>query len=660
MPSKDARSASFEEAERRRHQLLAVATEVGVVANALGLADAATGIDTVARRVGSDSFVVMVLGDFKRGKSTFVNALLGAQVLPSFPWPCTAVLTEVRWGAEPGAVLFPRAGETGTPEIGEPTPVAELESRIVIDVDSPEQHSTYERAEIQWPLDLCRNNVVIVDSPGLNEDPIRERLTLDYLTRTDAVIFVQDAQANMSMSEAHFVTTYLGSHDPFFVFNKINLIPEQQRDKVQRAAMVRLHRIRPDRAGDDDQRVFWVDALAGIEARLAADTQKWESSAMALIERALENYLVTERHKIKIMVPARELRIQRKNLAESIRAQHRMLGESLEDLAERYETAQGPLRLAETAANRIAGYLRNRMTELHQLVERRVCAQLEKLAEKVPGWAAESIPEAKLRMLPTQVKEQAEAVAKEIAQITARQVEQAFAEWFEEEFAGELMGRITDISRELDHEVEAFEEGVQAIRLDMTGISSEAAAGGSTDDETALSRLLAGVGGFVLAGPAAGLAGLRLGPRDMLKTVLPAMAIALAWAFTPLGWPILAGALIAQGLFQTRSLLDRAQDKIKKQVGIEMAKQLRFRAFETGRQAADDLDKQLLEFQQAVEQGLATQLANVRQEVEAVLAAKRDGESTVTRRRAELDVLSKRLDEAVSSLNEIVDDIAVL
>ncbi len=660
MPIKDTRSASFEEAERRRHQLLDVAIEVGAVAKALGLTDAAAGVETVARRVGSDSFVVMVLGDFKRGKSTFVNALLGAHVLPSFPWPCTAVLTEVRWGAEPEAVLFPRLAENDGPQAGEPTPVTELESRIVIDVDSPEEHSRYERAEIQWPLDLCRNNVVIVDSPGLNEDPIRERLTLDYLTWTDAVIFVQDAQANMSMSEAHFVTTYLGSHDPFFVFNKINLIPEQQRDKVQRAAMVRLHRIRPDQAGDDDQRVFWVDALAGIEARLADDPQKWESSAMALVEQALENYLVTERHKIKIMVPARELRIQRKQLVESILAQHRMLGESLEELASRYDAAQGPLRLAETDANRIAGSLRNRMTELHQLVERRVCAQLERLAEKVPDWAAESTPEAQLRVLPTKVQEQAEAVAKEIAETTSRRVEQAFAEWFEREFAGELLGRVTDISRDLEHEVAAFEEGVQAIRLDMTGISSEAATGGSTDDETALSRLLAGVGGFVLAGPAAGLAGLRLGPRDMLKTVLPAMAIMLAWAFTPLGWPVLAGALIAQGLFQTRSLLDRAQDKIKKQVGLEMAKQLRLRAFETGSQAADDLDKQLLEFQHAVEQGLQTQLANVLQEVEAVLVAKRDGEKAVARRRAELDLLSKRLDEAVTTLNEIVDDIAVL
>jgi tRNA U34 5-carboxymethylaminomethyl modifying GTPase MnmE/TrmE len=660
MPNSDVRSAGFEEAEQRRQRLLGVATEIGAVANLLGLADAAAGIDVIARRVDSDSFVVMILGDFKRGKSTFINALLGAHVLPSFPWPCTAVLTEVRWGPEPAAMLFPRANGDGVSHAGEPTPVSELEQRIVIDVDSPEQHSSYERAEVYWPLELCQNNVVIVDSPGLNEDPIRERLTLDYLTRTDAVIFVQDAQANMSMSEAHFLGTYLGSHDPFFVFNKINLIPESQRDKVQRAAMVRLHRVRPDQAKDDDRRVFWVDALSGIEARLAGDAQRWESSAMALVERALENYLANERHKIKIMVPARELRVQRKDLAESILAQQQMLGEDLEELTRRYEAAQTPLRLAETDANRIAEYLRNRMTELHQLVERRVTSQLERLAEQVPDWAVESVPESKLRMLPTKVQEQAEAVAKEIASLTARRVEQAFAEWFEQEFAGELTGRITDISRALDHEVEVFEEGVLAIRLDMTGISSESAAGGAADGETPLSRLLAGVGGLVLAGPAAGLAGLRLGPADMLKTVLPALAIAVVWMATPFGWPILAAALLAQGLFQANFLLDRAQEKIKKQVGVEMAKQLRLRASANARQAADELDKQFLVFQQAVEQGLQTQLANIRQEVEAVLAAKREGENTVARRRSELDLLSKRLDEAVTALNEIVDDIAVL
>ncbi len=47
----------------------------------------------------------MVLGEFKRGKSTFINALLGEEVLPSSAIPCTAVINEVKWGEQQRAIL---------------------------------------------------------------------------------------------------------------------------------------------------------------------------------------------------------------------------------------------------------------------------------------------------------------------------------------------------------------------------------------------------------------------------------------------------------------------------------------------------------------------------------------------------------------------------
>ena len=51
-------------------------------------------------------FRLLVLGDMKRGKSTFLNALIGENILPSDVNPCTAILTVLRYGAEKRVTVY--------------------------------------------------------------------------------------------------------------------------------------------------------------------------------------------------------------------------------------------------------------------------------------------------------------------------------------------------------------------------------------------------------------------------------------------------------------------------------------------------------------------------------------------------------------------------
>ena len=51
--------------------------------------------------LAQNKFTVMVVGEFKRGKSTLLNAMLGAAVLPAKTTPCTAIVTYIRHGERP-------------------------------------------------------------------------------------------------------------------------------------------------------------------------------------------------------------------------------------------------------------------------------------------------------------------------------------------------------------------------------------------------------------------------------------------------------------------------------------------------------------------------------------------------------------------------------
>ena len=57
-------------------------------------------------KIKNDNFKVLVIGEFKNGKSTFINSLMGEKVLPAYSTPCTAVINEVVYGKEKKAVLY--------------------------------------------------------------------------------------------------------------------------------------------------------------------------------------------------------------------------------------------------------------------------------------------------------------------------------------------------------------------------------------------------------------------------------------------------------------------------------------------------------------------------------------------------------------------------
>jgi septin family protein len=80
-------------------------------------------------RLDADTFRLMIVGEFKRGKSTLINAMLGDNVLPAKVAPCTGLITEVKWGDEPSAVLHPDEGEPRT------IAVDEVRDYVVIDPD---------------------------------------------------------------------------------------------------------------------------------------------------------------------------------------------------------------------------------------------------------------------------------------------------------------------------------------------------------------------------------------------------------------------------------------------------------------------------------------------------------------------------------------------
>ncbi|MFJ9668109.1 dynamin family protein [Streptomyces sp. NPDC101219] len=638
-------------ATAQRLRLTGIGRRIGGIAGQIGDGGTGSAVTALLERLDNDAFHVMVVGDFKRGKSTFVNALLGAQVLPVKAVPATAVITEVRFGEPPAALLWKE--DAVQPEAVAPERLIDL---ITVNNKATDERSPYVKAEVVWPLELCRNNVVLIDSPGLNEHNHRDEITLSYLSRADAVIFLQHAIAPMSISESAFLTTHLEAHDPFFVFTYFDAIDEHEREDVMAAARQRITDLRGQER--DRGRFFFVDGKTALRARIAQDDAGFRRSGVGPLEEALEQYLVSERHKVKLLAPARALRGLTRELDRNIPHELAMLDSRAGELERRWEAAQAPLRDLETRAAHISMDLANQTRMLQERVETLLGGFLAAVADEAPLAAAEVPITTKLGLNPFKVPERAQQVAGEIAACTAKAVEEKVARWVTDSLEPVIAQDLEKIAAHLNTEIGSFEARLDRLRVEIHGATGAAAAG-ERQEESPLTRFLAGVGGFVIGGVAGGMVGARFGAREALRTLLPTLAIAMAWLFTPFGLPTLVGGLIVQGLWQSHSAGGRMEQKMREAVGREMATQMRLEAPTQARQAAQSFaDSTMKPLGEAVTGGLTSRIEELARSVASAREVREQGEEAVEQRRAELKEVDALLRGADEDLSDFVDEIA--
>ncbi|HAP78297.1 MAG TPA: hypothetical protein DCR14_19715 [Acidimicrobiaceae bacterium] len=180
----------------------ALIVELGKLLQQLDRSDLAQRATVAAARLRRPSTIVCVVGEFKQGKSSLVNALLGSQVCPVDDDLATSAITLVRYGEQPGAVV--RRKVDGK-DLSDPIPVADLGS-WVSEVGNPKNHKGVERVEVTVPSPFLKQGLVIVDTPGMGGlGAGHAAATLGFLPFADGLIFVSDASAELSQPEVDFL-----------------------------------------------------------------------------------------------------------------------------------------------------------------------------------------------------------------------------------------------------------------------------------------------------------------------------------------------------------------------------------------------------------------------------------------------------------------------
>jgi ribosome biogenesis GTPase A len=249
----------------------------------------------LAVRYSEGRFHLAVLGQFKRGKSTLLNALTGEPILPMGVVPLTAAPTFLQYG-DAGKISIRYSGDRPSDEFTgtSTTDRSAYLARYVTEKGNPKNKLGVAEVQVDLPAPILSGGVVLIDTPGIGSTYRHNTsATLNFLQQCDAALFLVSADPPITDVELAFLRQVKEKVPRlFFVLNKIDYLNEGELEE----ALAFYKRILVEEVGwNRDNPVFCVSARKGLEARTDADPGGWSTSGMAHLESFLVGYLAREK-----------------------------------------------------------------------------------------------------------------------------------------------------------------------------------------------------------------------------------------------------------------------------------------------------------------------------------------------------------------------------
>jgi hypothetical protein len=269
---------------RQQGELVALERKLVLrVRDALAQSDGSrTDLDRLASLVHEmdELFLLVVVGEYNSGKSTFINALLGDEVFAMGDLPTTRVISILRYG------------EAGPPEtIGEHVQL------------------------YHYPLEALRD-LDIVDTPGTNSiERMEEAITREFVPRADLLLFGTSRLQPLTASELDFLT-HIREWGKKVVF-VVNGIDRRNSDDQLTRVRDYLGREVSARLGVAAPAIYFISALQALRAKMAANSTALDdkNEYMALERYVLETLREKERVRLKLLSPLGVLtNVLRKNV----------------------------------------------------------------------------------------------------------------------------------------------------------------------------------------------------------------------------------------------------------------------------------------------------------------------------------------------------------
>ena len=665
---------------QRKDQVISWLKDVHGWLEELGYSTESVKIKELEDKLNRETFKVMVIGEFKRGNSTFINALLGKKILPAYSTPCTAVINEIKYGETECAKLYfrkltstfdssnlPRECRVHIDRFkqGETIPPLELDAgvdleRYVVIPDECDNHqkavaeSPYAYAELRWPIDLCRNGVELIDSPGLNEHETRTKITAEYLRQADAIVFVMSCAQFFSASEKKYIEAELaafGKENIFFVCNRFDQIEEDDRERTRKFALSRLREYTAR-----NPIAFFVSASHALKGRQTDNDDLVLKSGVLEFEKNLEGFLAVERGNAKLRSVLMELdnvSIQ-KILQEYLPGRRNAMSITMDEIERRVIEAKDSLSAVNTKSQQILRKVALEKGLLKEELARSMESFFFYLKSDIPTWveqwSKDEVWEKDMKVFTLEHKKAMNEVVEEVVTKIGLEIEVKQEIWQRDYLVPILSNRFESIGSIVDKDLEEFQQRLMYVRESLfSSVKIE-----NDEKEPSLQeRLIAGLGGFIVGGVGAGVVGGTLGVKEMLKGLVP--QIALSAAMIVLGFTnpfVLIPLLITSGSIQALYQSGKLSSELRKKIAVKFCEKLSEKEEEQKELLISKSIEEIVKLETALEAQFSREIGMMEDEMKLALATCRKSEIEKT-------ALEERLESIELKATQIREEIAI-
>ncbi len=674
--SQNSGSKNYEPFKKKQIRLSEIVKASTEVAKKLNMDNYVDNLRALEGKINNDSFKIQIVGTFKNGKSTFINSFLGEEILPAYTLPCTAVINEVKYGEKKRAVLHfcnPITEEMRISDVPAPAlahmkkynmknippmeiPYDKMDEYVVIPVGKDQaeaiKETPFEKVELFWPMDLLKNGVEIIDSPGLNEAESRTKVTMEYLRKADAIIFLLVADKLCSQDEMQFVEYNLsgnGFDNPFFVINKIDVVRERERPAIKTFAQGKLGQF--TKMGENG--FFYVSALDALAGKIDRDENKYRESGMDRFEERLSEFLTKEKGMSKLSQPSKEIKrvLSDEALFKVIPQQRAMLNSSLDEVKKKYETVKPKLDNLQRKKENLKLKLQNK--EQMALPEIQKCAtqNMSNLVSSIPGWCKQAEPKTDIGLGTN--KEKVKKAAQEIAEIANEELEKSQLDWKNNTLVPLMETKINEVFGSVEADVAGFFEEIDKIQGEISGQEVKA------DDVKTWQRVVGVAGGFAIGGiglaTSGGVNGLG---KEFAKTLGFELGASAVLGLLGLFNPITLGiVIVAAGLYNLIKGQNRAAEKIKTSVSEQMVSSLTSKRDEFVDNIVSGAKSAFNKLTDTVIKAVDIEIKEVDIQMKGIMKEIEKGQSNVDAKKRELDETEKEVKRLIGETDTFVMDL---
>jgi GTP-binding protein EngB required for normal cell division len=253
--------------------------------------------EELREKVQTNIFNLVVVGQFKRGKTSLINALLGAEILPVAVVPLTSIVTIMTYGDALRIRVYFNDGR-----VTEIRP--ESLPEYVTEKGNPKNIKEVKEVVITYPSSYLKDGVRLIDTPGVGS--IYQHNTdvaYQYLPKSDAALFLLSVDQPVSKAELDFlkdVKEY--SNRIFFLLNKADYLTEKDLNES-----IEFSKNVIKEAMGIDVKIFPVSARLALEGKKTGSEELLMKSMLPQFSEVLNRFLMEEKGKILILSVANNL-----------------------------------------------------------------------------------------------------------------------------------------------------------------------------------------------------------------------------------------------------------------------------------------------------------------------------------------------------------------